>query len=440
MLLIFFILAEETGFLSTAMIKKIILSVSHSGVEEDQTVLFTDKLIVRNHFAFICAFFSCIYLFYFISNDYAIGAACISVSIALFIACIALNNFRYYTLSKAILILVTNFSVLFTSILFGFKSGFHLYLLTSPLITFMLFESKQTIIIILSILSYCLNFAVLLLLHKYYDIESAFVNHEQSDTMYLLNFSFTIFIIITLLLYYSYNNTKVNSLLNSTNEELVAQQTRLKKEIAIRKNTEEELVSLLSDKSMLLTEINHRVKNNLAVISGLLELETMYTSHEGTNKVIRENKDRIKSIALLHEQLYENEAIGMVNMKEIILPLYRNLFNSYKLKGSELFMKWEVDEIVLTMDIALPVTLIVNEIIATTFKEGPESIKGIDLSIRKNNNKITIAFHAAIPCDPTYEASFKNSFAYNLIETMVTQVNGVSEYTFTNGLNFKTSF
>jgi two-component sensor histidine kinase len=304
----------------------------------------------------------------------------------------------------------------------------------------MLFESKQTIIIILSILSYCLNFAVLLLLYKYYDIESAFVNHEQSDTMYLLNFSFTIFIIITLLLYYSYNNTKVNSLLSSTNEALIAQQTRLKKEIVIRKKTEEELVSLLSDKSMLLTEINHRVKNNLAVIAGLLELETLYTKEENTIRVITENKDRIKSIALLHEQLYQNKNTGMVDVKELASLLDHNLRLTYKKHLSESVLTWNVGELELTMDLALPITLIINELIIKSFKNKTVNSKGIHISIHKDHKKINLTFHAEFSFDSDFEAKFMASFAYNLIEALVAQVNGTSEYRIQNGLSFKMSF
>jgi len=125
--------------------------------------------------------------------------------------------------------------------------------------------------------------------------------------MYLLNFSFTIFIIITLLLYYSKKNLKVNLFLNQKNESLIEKQIELNNEIDTRKNTERELVSLLDDKGLLLKEINHRVKNNLAVISGLLELENAYLKDEAGSKVIKNNNNRIKAIALLHEQQYQDK-------------------------------------------------------------------------------------------------------------------------------------
>lgn len=422
------------------MIKKIILSVSNSGVDEDQTVLFTDKLIVRNHFALICAFFSSIYFFYFIANNHVIGAICISISIAFFITSIALNYLHHYNLSKAVLILVTNFSVLFTSILFGFKSGFHLYLLTSPLITFMLFESKQRLVFVLSILSYCLNFIVLLLLYKYYSIESALIDNDQSDTMYLLNFSFTIFITITLLLYYSYNNVKVNSLLNKTNEALVTQQSHLKKEIVTRKRTEEELVSLLSDKSMLLTEINHRVKNNLAVISGLLELETSYIKDENTSRVIKENNGRIKSIALLHEQLYQNKNIGHINLNEYVSQLNQNIVSSYNRQIKELPISVDVEGIELTMDLALPVALILNELIVNVITNTTIYKSHINLSIQRLNDKINVSFNAEFINEPNFEAGYKKTFAFHLIEALTSQLNGGNEYNFNNGLRFKITF
>ena len=83
----------------------------------------------------------------------------------------------------------------------------------------MLFEPKQRLIITLSILTYCINFFFLVFLYKYYDHDMHISKVDQGNQMYLINFTFTIFIVITLLLYYSNNNLKINSLLNTTNED-----------------------------------------------------------------------------------------------------------------------------------------------------------------------------------------------------------------------------
>ncbi|MBA2612609.1 MAG: sensor histidine kinase [Bacteroidetes bacterium] len=424
------------------MIKKILLSASNSGVNANQTIFFTDKLIARNHFALICAVFSTVYLFYFLKNDFFIGSICISISITFFVLSIICNYLEYYSLSKTIIILVTNFSVLFTSMLFGFNSGFHIYLLTSPLITFMLFEPKQRLIIFLSILSYCLNFFALILLYKYYNFESPIVQPEQSNIMYLLNFTFTIFIIITLLFYYSYNNLNVNMLLNKKNEVLLDQQTILKNEISIRERAETELVSLLADKSLLLKEINHRVKNNLAIISALLELENTYTNDSTLNNAIKDSNNRIKAIALLHEQQYQDKNTGNVNISEYLKLLKQNIINTYSIKNKDIEINCNVDEVFLASDVALPIALMLNELIVGSVKHYNlySKNKTIFIELKNLKNTVTILYTDNFLRDEHFINNYYKSYAFNLIDSLSSQLNGVSSFNLQEGMSFKLTF
>jgi two-component sensor histidine kinase len=424
------------------MIKRIFLSISNSGVNEKQSVSFTDKLIVRNHLAFVCAFFSLFYLGYFLNNGLIMGSICISISILLFTLSIVFNHFCWFNISKGIIILVTNFSVLFTSILFGFNSGFHLYLLTSPLITFMLFESKQRVLIFFSILSYCINFFLLLILYNHNHLESAITPFNESNHMYLVNFTFTIFIIIILILYYSYNNLKVNSLLVANNESLALQKEDLKKEVVIRKKTEEELVSLLADKSLLISEINHRVKNNLAVISGLLELENAYVNDENSQRVIKDNINRIKTFALLYEQLYKDENTGKIDIKEFLIELDKNCTNAYGQNQKNVTYIYDININDLTIENALPLGLIINELVVDSIKHSSLSTeKGIiEIIIKYSEGKTVVIYNDSFKRDEHYKKMHKDSYSFILIGALSEQL--ISEYKFdlSNGINFKMTF
>lgn len=424
------------------MLKRIFLSISNSGVNENQSVSFTDKLIVRNHLAFICAFFSSFYLVYFLNKGLVTGYICISISILLFVLSIIFNRFYQYYISKAVIILATNFSVLFTSILFGFDSGFHLYLLTSPLITFMLFESKQRLLIFLSILSYCTNFFLLLLLYKHDQIDTPINSVIRSDHMYLVNFTFTIIIIIILILYYSYNNLKVNSLLVSNNESLAKQKEDLKIEVEIRKKTEDELVSLLADKSLLISEINHRVKNNLAVISGLLELENAYVNDENSQRVIKDNINRIKTFALLYEQLYKDENTGKIDIKEFLIELDKNCANAYSKNQKNVTCIYDININDLTIEKALPFGLIINELMVDSIKHSSLSTeKGIiEIIIKYSDGKTIVIYNDSFKRDELYNKKQKDSYSYTLISALSEQLIGEYKFDLSKGVNFKMTF
>ena len=86
----------------------------------------------------------------------------------------------------------------------------------------------------------------------------------------------------------------------------------MKEENSIRKIAEERAVSSLTEREILLSEIHHRVKNNLAVVNALMELQTFYLKDEKTIQILKESQSRIKSIALLHEKLYENKSLKEV--------------------------------------------------------------------------------------------------------------------------------
>jgi PAS domain S-box-containing protein len=139
----------------------------------------------------------------------------------------------------------------------------------------------------------------------------------------------------------------------------------------------------LEEKEIMLREIHHRVKNNMQVISGLLILQEEYSNDEKISEMIKESQNRIASMALIHEKLYRSESLSKIDFKEYIDDLVSGLFESYGFTESRIGLKANAENIFMGIDIAIPVGLIINELVSNSLKHAfPEGKKGeIEISL-----------------------------------------------------------
>ena len=136
-----------------------------------------------------------------------------------------------------------------------------------------------------------------------------------------------------------------------------------------RKQAEEELLTLLSEKEMLLKEVHHRVKNNLASILGLLDLQVQTISDESARASMVELSNRIRSMALVHEQLYQSNDFSKINYQDYLEELCAYLRSSYHLSG-DISVSVSAVGVMMGLDIAVPCGLLITELVANSFKHG----------------------------------------------------------------------
>ena len=134
------------------------------------------------------------------------------------------------------------------------------------------------------------------------------------------------------------------------------------------KNVEDKLVASLNEKEVLLQEIHHRVKNNMQIISSLLSLQAKNTENEEASEVLKESRGRVKSMAMIHEKLYHSPNMSKLNMYEYLDNLVSDILTSYSRVSSNIKTEVDVDEIYLNIDTALPMGLIVNEMVSNSIK------------------------------------------------------------------------
>ncbi|WP_051906952.1 PAS domain S-box protein [Methylomarinum vadi] len=202
------------------------------------------------------------------------------------------------------------------------------------------------------------------------------------------------------------------------------------RDITERTQTEQKILESLREKDVLLKEIHHRVKNNLAVISSLFYLQSTYTSDESMLTILQECQDRVRSMALVHESLYSSENMAAVNFAEYAKNLSEQLISTYGVTN-HIQLTTEMDVVLMGIDTAVPCGLILNEIITNAVKHafsGSQAGK-MRIVIRRADDFCVISV-----CDdgigfPTnLDVDTSPSLGLRLIRSLARQVGGQIEF------------
>ncbi len=202
----------------------------------------------------------------------------------------------------------------------------------------------------------------------------------------------------------------------------------------------------LSKNMLLIKEIHHRIKNNLQVISSLLYLQSAYVADEKTREMFRESQNRVRSMAILHEKLYQSRNLAGVDFAEYVRDLIRNLFMSYGVSLAGVEHTIDISGIILGMDTAVPCGLIVNELVTNALKHAfPDGRRG----------RVRVAMHREGEAPPRYVLSVwddgkgfpegvdfraTESLGLKLVCTLTEQLNGAIRLEREGGTRFSITF
>ena len=230
-------------------------------------------------------------------------------------------------------------------------------------------------------------------------------------------------------LFYRYQNKKkVNNLLTEKNEAL--------------SSSKKSLENALLEKETLLKEIHHRVKNNLQLITSLLNLQAEDSDAQSIEDFLYKGQNRVKSMALIHEQLYRSDNIAVINIQDYIQQLVSGIFQSFGIQPEEIKLYLKLDQVKLDIDQAIPLGLIINELVNNSLKhafadkeddnllmiELKEKQSGVELVIRDNGSGFE-----------SYEST-QNSIGLSLVKLLARQLKGSINFNLDRGTEVRLRF
>ncbi len=215
-------------------------------------------------------------------------------------------------------------------------------------------------------------------------------------------------------------------------------------DITETKKSEEKIKTSLKEKEVLLSEIHHRVKNNLQIISSLLNLQSRHLRDEHDKDLFKDTQNRVFTMAMIHEKLYESNKLASVDFNEYINDLTDNLLHSYNVNATSVKSKIEVGDVHLSIDLAIPCAQIINELISNSFKHAfPEGGKG-EVQIKFNRTKDgkykLIISDNGIGFPEGVDFRKTESLGLKVVNSLTQQLHGNIELDGRNGTKFTLTF
>lgn len=215
-------------------------------------------------------------------------------------------------------------------------------------------------------------------------------------------------------------------------------------DITERKQAEIQLKKSLNEKEVLLREIHHRVNNNMQIISSLLNLQSFHIADEKALNVFRESQNRVKSMGMIYEKLYQSKDISHIDFADYISSLVSGIFSSYEIDTNHIKLKIDAQQILMGIETAIPCGLIINELVTNALKHA---------FVGRENGELDITLQ--ILSDDTYQLTIKDdgigfpenidfenvsTVGLQLVNGLVDQIDGTIEMDAGEGTKFSIIF
>ncbi len=412
-------------------LKALFFRILNFGVQERQSFHDTRRIRSVNLLNLVVIFFLLIGLtnWFFIKADFPIFIELLFMVIA--IASLYISYKNYPNLSFALFTVYVNFSLFFIGEYYPSDTG--TYLFYFPVVVSVVLLNNPSRLDKYSVFHFmvCILFFTLGMV---IDIPAWRINTMTAEQVKVLwYYDVCLSVLLTGLLTFLLNKTIFNQ-----NKEILVQIEAIEK-------TKAEVKLSLREKEVLLAELHHRVKNNLAIISGLLNLQEDAINNAEAKQVISETKNRIMSMALVHKMLFKNPEFKRIDLGKYASELVSELFNSYNLLD-EVYIDEEYDVINLSINTSIPLGLILNEIVTNSIKYGftddPVRPKRFFISIKKQNSIISLVVKDS---GTGFKQDFNSdletsSLGIILIKSLTAQIDGKIQFSNSNGAKIEINF
>jgi PAS domain S-box-containing protein len=215
-------------------------------------------------------------------------------------------------------------------------------------------------------------------------------------------------------------------------------------DITEQKQKDRQIAIDLEEKKTLIKELYHRTKNNMQVISSMLLMQSMRTKNQYVKDTFRDINNKIQAMSLVHKKLYQSKNLSKINLKDYISDLVELLLRSYQVKNDHIEVIYDLDDVYILMDSAIPLGLCINELVTNSFKYAfnPEEKGRIFISLQKFNESINLRIaDTGNKLDANYNVLENSSMGLQTVVSLIqNQIKGKINFKIDGGLIWEISF
>lgn len=204
------------------------------------------------------------------------------------------------------------------------------------------------------------------------------------------------------------------------------------RDITERKAAEDRLQASLCEKEVLLREVHHRVKNNMQVISSLLNLQSRRIADPDVQEMFRESQRRIRSMALIHERLYQSSDLSRIEFSQYLRTLASHLFHSYQVSADRVRLRLDTEEVFININTAIPCGLIVNELISNALKHafpgGRTGEVAVELRRAEGERYLLRVSDDGVGIPAGLDFRSTETLGLQIVNTLVSQLDGAIQF------------
>jgi two-component sensor histidine kinase len=409
------------------MLKRAWDSISSIGIREEYDDILVKRITLTNQFSVIATF---VFIFSGI-NNYLLGDLFSALLIeSLVLVCMVgfyMNKRHLHRAAITFLFTTVSAAIFYFDSYSGLLSGTYLYHFPLIFAIAFVFDMREDKKIMLFHFLLIITFLFINVATNYTLFRSAFLTDAMRSQMFMFNLVFSAGTVGFFVYIMIQNNLKENYLYIQRIEE--------------RRQSEKAIKNALAEKNVLIAELHHRVKNNLAIISGLFSLKISDSLHEDARNVLLESRNRVRSMALIHNRLYDSNHLTDVKFDEYIHELIQEINASYPTVSGSVKITTNISQTSLNVNAAIPCGLILNELLTNCYKHafnGKENGQ-IDVAFLQDRDQFLMTVKdngAGFP--PHYNT--KQSLGVVVIEALSGQLDGEYSFSNNNGACFELKF
>jgi two-component sensor histidine kinase len=401
--------------------------ISSIGIQPEYDDILVKRITLANRFSVIAIV---VFLFSGI-NNIALGDLVSGLLIECLVGVCFLgfyfNKLQYHRFAISFIFITVSVAIFYFDSYSGILSGTYLYHFPLILAIAFIFDMREDKKIMLFHFALIIVFLTINVGTNYALFRGDILTDEKQSQMFMFNLIFSASAVGFFVYILIQNNLKESYLYIQRIEE--------------RRQSEKLVKEALDEKNILISELHHRVKNNLAIISGLFSLKINDDLHEDAKNVLMESRNRVRSMALIHNRLYKSDNMTNVNFEEYAKELISEISASYPAVANSIKIDTDIKNVSININSAIPCGLILNELLTNAYKHAfKDKTNGhINVSFVRDNNAIVMRVNdngVGLPED--YKQ--KQSLGVTVIESLSEQLDGTYSFSNNNGTCFELKF